>query len=216
MDTDTILHELERRLDERVAEGEIAASTRDAHLNDAGRIFEVLLRNVPAEVICGYMRSDGYQGDYRYIVRLLRGMAREAGHLVFPEPAPGPGDSDYTLERHLKGKPATVQELFEALRQGILGFSRRRGEIVETAWRSYVSYWCGSNFCEVEVQTSGLKLHLDIPFEALEDPRGMARDMSQTGHRGTGEVEVRLETLFDLNYVLGLVRQAYRHVRELA
>ncbi len=84
MSTTTILHEFERRLDERVARGEIAPGTRDAYLNDASRVFETLLRNIPVSVIQGYMKAEGYRGDYRHIVETLRMLARQPRHSAFP------------------------------------------------------------------------------------------------------------------------------------
>ena len=45
-------------------------------------------------------------------------------------------------------------------------------------------------------------------FRELDDPRGLARDISGIGTWGNGEVEVKLNRIEDLTYVLGLVRQS--------
>lgn len=83
--TTTILHEYERRLDDRLRRGEIAESTHDAYLNEASRIFEVLLRHIPANVIEGYMQADGYRGYYGHIVDALRALARSRRQAAFPD-----------------------------------------------------------------------------------------------------------------------------------
>jgi hypothetical protein len=86
MGTTTILHEFEKHMDDRVTSGEIAEATFDSYLNDASRVFETLLRNIPGSVIEGYMKAEGYRGDYRFIIDILRMLAREPGHIAFPHP----------------------------------------------------------------------------------------------------------------------------------
>jgi len=70
-------------VDERVARGEILPESADTYLNNATRVVETLLRAVPTEVIAGYMASEGYEGDYGSIIRALKQLAREPGHMRF-------------------------------------------------------------------------------------------------------------------------------------
>ena len=50
---------------------------------------------------------------------------------------------------------------------------------------------------------------LDLPFQDLNDPLGIARDVTEIGHHGTGDVEVKLSKMEDFDYVMGLIEQAY-------
>ncbi|MBN1310601.1 MAG: hypothetical protein JXB30_04210 [Anaerolineae bacterium] len=84
MGTTTILHEYERRLKARLARGEIAQTTSEAYLNDASRIFEVLLAEIPIPVIAGYMEAAGYKGDYSGVIESIAALAREPRHTNFP------------------------------------------------------------------------------------------------------------------------------------
>ena len=45
-------------------------------------------------------------------------------------------------------------------------------------------------------------------FPEINDPRGLCKDVSGLGRWGNGDVEVRLASLNDLPYVMGLVRQS--------
>ena len=81
---------------------------------------------------------------------------------------------------------------------------------LKTPNKLYVSYRHGRNFCEVEVQARSLKIHIDIPHAELYDPLGIARDVSNVGHWGTGDTQVKVEDLEQADYVLGLIEQAYR------
>ena len=102
-----------------------------------------------------------------------------------------------------------IVDLFYALRDGILALGSSDSEIVETVNKLYVSYRYGRNFVEVEVQNRQIKLFLDIQYTELSDPRGMARDVSEIGHWGTGDTEVKVQRKEDLDYILELIEEAY-------
>lgn len=116
----------------------------------------------------------------------------------------------YTLEYHLEKGSEKVQHMFHSLRDGILALASEEGEIIETPNKLYIGYRHGKNFCEVQFQARSLKLHLDIPYNLLQDHHNLARDVSGVGHWGTGDVEVKIETDDDIPYVLDLIKQSYQ------
>ena len=116
----------------------------------------------------------------------------------------------YTLEYHLAKGSKQIQALFGDLREGILALAAEEGEIIETPNKLYVSYRHGRNICEVEVQARAMKVHIDIPFERVHDPRALARDVSGVGHWGTGDIEVKVASHEDAEYAVSLIEQAYR------
>lgn len=119
-------------------------------------------------------------------------------------------EPEYTLDYHLEGKSSTVQALFHDLREGILSLAGDDNEIIETPNKLYISYRHGKNFCEVQLMVKGLKLHIDIALDDLDDPEQLARDVSNVGHWGTGNTEIKIQSPNQLYYVLGLIEQAYR------
>lgn len=80
----TILHEYERLLDERIKRGEIVESTRNTYLNDASRVFEVLLKSLPPGTIEEHMKAEGYRGRYRHVIESLHGLVRPKRQTAFP------------------------------------------------------------------------------------------------------------------------------------
>lgn len=86
MATTTVLHEYELWLETRHRRGEITESTYNTYLNEASRIFEVLLRHLPPNVIEGFMEAEGYQGYYGHVIGSLRLMARGRGRVAFKTP----------------------------------------------------------------------------------------------------------------------------------
>lgn len=116
----------------------------------------------------------------------------------------------YTQEDHLKKAKGEVRELFQTLRDRILELADGENDIVETPNKLYISYRHGKNFAEVVVQAKALRIFLDIPIDQLHDPTGITRDVSNVGHWGTGDVEVRVAEPADIDLVFPFIEQAFR------
>lgn len=115
----------------------------------------------------------------------------------------------YTLDDHLQGKPNEAKNLFDGLRERIFAFNDD-GDIIDKPNKIYISYKHGKNFCEVQIQSAGLKMWLDIPYGELDDPNNLGRDVSKVGHHGTGTVETKLSSLSELDAVMYLIEQSYK------
>ncbi|WP_187843238.1 DUF262 and DUF1524 domain-containing protein [Helicobacter pylori] len=96
------------------------------------------------------------------------------------------------------------RELFDILSKEIKALDER---ITEKFNQEYISYMFDKNFVDIVVQTKDLKLYLNMPFNELQDEKNLARDMTNKGHLGNGDIEVKLETKEDIPYCLGLIKQ---------
>ncbi|MFP6168010.1 DUF262 domain-containing protein [Helicobacter pylori] len=96
------------------------------------------------------------------------------------------------------------RELFDILSKEIKALDER---ITEKFNQDYISYMFDKNFVDIVVQTKDLKLYLNMPFNELQDEKNLARDMTNKGHLGNGDIEVKLETKEDIPYCLGLIKQ---------
>nr|WP_129066715.1 DUF262 and DUF1524 domain-containing protein [Helicobacter pylori] len=97
------------------------------------------------------------------------------------------------------------RELFDILSKEIKALDEK---IVENFNQDYISYKFSKNFVDIVVQTKDLKLYLNMPFYELQDEKNLARDMTNKGHLGNGDIEVKLETKENIPYCLGLIKQA--------
>ncbi|WRD49816.1 DUF262 and DUF1524 domain-containing protein [Helicobacter pylori] len=97
------------------------------------------------------------------------------------------------------------RELFDILRKEIKALDER---ITEKFNQEYISYMFDKNFVDIVPLKNGLKLYLNMPFNELQDEKNLARDMTNKGHLGNGEIEVKLETKENIPYCLRLIRQA--------
>ncbi|GAA9672047.1 DUF262 and DUF1524 domain-containing protein [Helicobacter pylori] len=97
------------------------------------------------------------------------------------------------------------RELFDILRKEIKALDEK---IAEKFNQDYISYEFSKNFVDIVVQTKDLKLYLNMKFNELQDEKNLARDMTNKGHLGNGDIEVKLETKENIPYCLGLIKQA--------
>jgi len=102
-----------------------------------------------------------------------------------------------------------VRELYEQLKERIL----QLGDVRVIARKSYIAFVAATNFTDVEVQKKSLKVHLNMKKGELDDPVGLARDVSAVAHWGNGDYEISVKTDTDLDYVMYLIKQSYERNR---
>ncbi|GAA7567085.1 DUF262 and DUF1524 domain-containing protein [Helicobacter pylori] len=106
--------------------------------------------------------------------------------------------SSYKFGSHSK-------ELFDILSKGIKALDEK---ILEKFNKMCISYKFDTNFVSiVPLKNGGLNLYLNMPFYELQDEKNLARDMTNKGHLGNGDIEVKLETKENIPYCLGLIKQ---------
>jgi uncharacterized protein with ParB-like and HNH nuclease domain/predicted transport protein len=106
---------------------------------------------------------------------------------------------------HLR-EDSPMRPLFDAFRKEVLALDPC---VNEEILKLYVAYKAETNFVDVVPQKGRLRLSLNLKIHELHDPRDLARDVTNLGRWGNGDVEVGLSGADDLPYVLGLVRQAF-------
>ncbi len=97
------------------------------------------------------------------------------------------------------------RELFDILSKEIKALDER---ITEKFNQEYISYMFDKNFVDIVPLKNGLKLYLNMPFNELQDEKNLVRDMTNKGHLGNGDIEIKLETKESIPYCLGLIKQA--------
>jgi len=118
---------------------------------------------------------------------------------------PGTAKSSYTIDDHPQLLSVKIRPIFEAFRREVLALDPC---VAEEYLKLYVAYKAETNFVDVVPQSNALRLSLNMKWPELIDPKGMCSDVSGKGRWGNGDVEVKLTSLDDLRYVVGLVRQS--------
>lgn len=113
--------------------------------------------------------------------------------------------ASYSLADHAQLSGGLPLQLFTAFRAEVLALDEC---VTEEILKLYIAFKAETNFVDVVPQAKGLRLSLNLDFPEIDDPRGICKDVTNLGRWGNGNVEVKLESLSDMTYVLGLVRQA--------
>lgn len=114
----------------------------------------------------------------------------------------------YSEAHHIKGKPREVVELFRTVDK----FCRELdpATVQRKYLAKYISYMHGKAiFCCVHLQKSGLRIWLKLDYSHLENPPDYVRDVSNIGHWGVGDVEIRIDNLEKLQSSKSLIRQSF-------
>ena len=113
----------------------------------------------------------------------------------------------YTIDDHTYlSAGSSTRDLFDAFRKEVLGLDPC---VTEQFLKLYIAYKAETNFVDVVPQKNRLRLSLNMQFHELHDSRGLAKDISNVGRWGNGDVEVGLNKAEELPYIMGLVRQAF-------
>jgi uncharacterized protein with ParB-like and HNH nuclease domain/predicted transport protein len=118
----------------------------------------------------------------------------------------------YTIEDHpylAQGSETygdVVPQLFDALRKQILALDFC---VTETFLSLYVAYKAETNFVDIVPQAKRLLLSINLSFHELQDPREIARDVTNLRRWGNGNVELGLSSKAEIPYTMGLIRQAF-------
>jgi uncharacterized protein with ParB-like and HNH nuclease domain/predicted transport protein len=130
----------------------------------------------------------------------------DAATLAAYQPAKAPATGGYTIDDHPHLLSAGMRKMFEAFRKEVLALDPN---VIEAFMKLYVAYKAETNFVDVVPQAKRLILTLNMTFPEINDPKGLCRDVTGRGRWGNGDVEVFFESLDELPYIMGLVRQSY-------
>ena len=115
--------------------------------------------------------------------------------------------SGYSEKELLEGKGEQILELFSKLRQRILDID---DDIEVVPSKHHISFRANTPFVDIQVQKTQLKIWINLAIGELDDPREIARDVSDVKHWGSGEYELLMKPGDDIDYLLMLIKQSYR------
>jgi predicted transport protein len=112
----------------------------------------------------------------------------------------------YTEEEHLANATEEIKELYEKLKSAILNLDNFEVKPKKV----YIAFVSGKNVVDILPQRKALKIWLNMNKGELDDPKGIAKDVSTTGHWGNGDYEIKIQNDDDLEYILSLIKQSLK------
>ncbi|MCE7059217.1 DUF5655 domain-containing protein [Dyadobacter sp. CY343] len=111
----------------------------------------------------------------------------------------------YSEEDHLSGKSDETVELYETFKNAILNLG---ADIEIKPQRMVIGFTVkGKVFADVLVLKTSLKFWINLKIGELDDPKHLSRDVSNIGHWGNGDYEIRVNDTGNLEYIMSLVKQ---------
>jgi len=114
----------------------------------------------------------------------------------------------HSLDDHLSIADKDTKELFENLKEQIMSLDE---SIIEEPKAQYIAYKLTTNFVDIVVQKKALLMYLNVLSGQLNDPKGLARDLTKPmiGHWGNGDYSVKITKDSDIGDIFELVKQSY-------
>ncbi|MCX7589477.1 MAG: DUF5655 domain-containing protein [Patescibacteria group bacterium] len=109
----------------------------------------------------------------------------------------------------MRGFNKKVIYLFQSLREKILSIDEN---IIEEPKAKYIAYKTSTNFTDIHLQQSCVKIYLNVKSGQLNDPKSLARDLTKPkkiGHWGNGDYEIKLKDEKQIEYIFELIKQSY-------
>lgn len=115
----------------------------------------------------------------------------------------------YTFEEHLDKKPAPIKDLVQTVRESILALD---DSVEEVPKKMYIAYKVTKNFVTIEVQQKKIYLYLRLDPTSFDSLPKNARDVTNIGHFGTGNLEYTLRSEDGLEEAMEWVRKAFEEI----
>jgi predicted transport protein len=121
---------------------------------------------------------------------------------------PKPKQAQKTVSGFLEQAGPELRSLYDSLDGFVLGLG---DDVSMKTTRYYLAYRRIKNFACVQVhpQTGQLLVFLKVNPDDVALEEGFARDVREIGHQGTGDLEVRIESLDDLERAKPLIEKSY-------
>ena len=121
----------------------------------------------------------------------------------------GNGTKQYTTQEEYLSKAAPqLKELYEAVRDHMTDLG---DDVQERILKWYIAYKRLKNIATIQLQTQKNSLLMWLPLNldevALED--GFSRDVRGVGHHGTGDLELTIRSLDDLEKAKPLIQKSF-------
>jgi uncharacterized protein with ParB-like and HNH nuclease domain/predicted transport protein len=130
---------------------------------------------------------------------------------LFCEPKKAHDSAIYNLE-HYEYLKDEMLDLYKQLEERVLNLD---ASVRVEFKKLYIAFKAHTNFVDIVPQKKRLRLSLNIPFEKIDDPKNLCKDVSALGRWGNGDVEVGLERLNQMDDIMGLIEQAFEEQVEM-
>ncbi|MDP1553025.1 MAG: DUF5655 domain-containing protein [Methanobacteriaceae archaeon] len=112
----------------------------------------------------------------------------------------------YTEKDHLKNATPEIKELYDGIKEKLSDLD----SLEMDPKKLYIAFKANTNVIDITFTRNHLKIWFNMTNGTLDDPKELTRDVSNIGHYGNGDYELKIQPGDDLNYLMYLVGQSYK------
>lgn len=112
----------------------------------------------------------------------------------------------YTEEDHISKLPAAIKKLYETLKNRILELD----DIDIDVKKVYVAFKGNRNIVDMDFSRNRIRVTINMKKGSLEDPTGIAEDITGIGHWGNGDYRVDVYNEDDIDKLMPLIKQSLK------
>jgi predicted transport protein len=114
----------------------------------------------------------------------------------------------YTEQDHFANGSDWTIELYERFKTAILNLSN---DIEVNPKKRRISFTKDNKiFSDIGILGKSIKIWINLKQGQLDDPKGIAKDMTSIGHWGNGDYQIQVDNDADMEYIMSLVKQGIR------
>jgi predicted transport protein len=110
----------------------------------------------------------------------------------------------YDESYHFDNSSEEMVELYEKFKSAVFNLA---DDIDVHPQKYYIAFKKNKNLFDIEILKKSLKIAVNCKFGTLNDPKAIARDVRQIGHRGNGDYQIQIDSDKDLEYIMSLLKQ---------
>jgi predicted transport protein len=115
----------------------------------------------------------------------------------------------YNFEQHISGKSEKVREMVFDIKDYIMNLDSAMEEVPK---KFYVAYKISQNITCMEIKTQKIVLWLKLNPKEISKLPNIARDVSNIGHYGTGDLQITVSSPRDIEIAKEFINAAYQKV----
>ncbi len=113
----------------------------------------------------------------------------------------------YTEEEHLNICDPEIKELYFKFKELVLSIA---DDIIVKPMKQYIAFKAKTNITDIVTQKRKIKVYINLRYGNLDDPKNLARNVTEIGHWGNGDYIINLQNIDELEYTVAMVRQSYK------
>lgn len=157
------------------------------------------------------LRYSLFEGDF-LMLELINAVEKNGSKAAKPVPSAREDAVDDGEPYYLKKSDENLRSIYEAIKDYCFSLG---DDVQEKHLKNYVAFKRLKNFLCIGFAYAGkdicLLVFLKLNPDEVELEKGFSRDMRGIGHMGTGDLEVRLRSLEDLDRIKPLIEKSYQN-----